>query len=478
MTVTLGGLITRAKMTRRVWIASLALMAMLLLFPLVVRLDGRQHADWQQFLGRFHPLAVHLPIGLIALIPLLEMVGTRRPALRETAGFVLALACATCVASVALGYLLAYGSGDTGSTLSRHLWGGVALTIGLLLCILSRPQWSEGGAPRLYPSLLACVLLALVWTAHQGGSLTHGSNYLTQFMPAPLKRIATLTAADAAATNPNSFYSQRIHPLLDSHCVSCHGVEKMQGGLRLDIYQGLLRGGKSGPAVVPRDQAKSLLLTRITLPVTDKHFMPAEGRPALRPEEIVWLRAWIEKGASPSSPAIGGVNISEPPAESPLQPVSDYSGLMDGIHRMQLSQGAKLIAVSSKASDGLILNTLGASGNFDDAALSNMLKFAPYIVEADLARTAVTDASFDTLSHFTQLRALHLEGTAVDGNGLAKLAGLTQLNYLNLSGTKMTSSAVGQLKAIPNLRHVYLFDTPAQPSITSDTIQISDGSTK
>jgi len=172
------------------------------------------------------------------------------------------------------------------------------------------------------------------------------------------------------------------------------------------------------------------------------------------------------------------VNISEPPAESPLQPVSDYSGLMDGIHRMQLSQGAKLIAVSSKASDGLILNTLGASGNFDDAALSNMLKFAPYIVEADLARTAVTDASFDTLSHFTQLRALHLEGTAVDGNGLAKLAGLTQLNYLNLSGTKMTSSAVGQLKAIPNLRHVYLFDTPAQPSITSDTIQISDGSTK
>src|SRR5579863_2541726 len=207
MTVTLGGLITRAKMTRRVWIASLALMAMLLLFPLVVRLDGRQHADWQQFLGRFHPLAVHLPIGLIALIPLLEMVGTRRPALRETAGFVLALACATCVASVALGYLLAYGSGDTGSTLSRHLWGGVALTIGLLLCILSRPQWSEGGAPRLYPSLLACVLLALVWTAHQGGSLTHGSNYLTQFMPAPLKRIATLTAADAAATNPNSFYS-------------------------------------------------------------------------------------------------------------------------------------------------------------------------------------------------------------------------------------------------------------------------------
>ena len=49
-------------------------------------LDGRSHGDWLQFLGRFHPLVVHLPIGLILLLPLLELAGARRPALREAAG--------------------------------------------------------------------------------------------------------------------------------------------------------------------------------------------------------------------------------------------------------------------------------------------------------------------------------------------------------------------------------------------------------
>ena len=43
-----------------------------------------------------------------------------------------------------------------------------------------------------------------------------------------------------------------------------------------------------------------LLLQRVTLPTDDKHFMPAEGRPPLKPEEIAWIKAWIQQGASPS----------------------------------------------------------------------------------------------------------------------------------------------------------------------------------
>ena len=81
--------------------------------------------------------------------------------------------------------------------------------------------------------------------------------------------------------------------------------------------------------------------------------------------------------------------------------------------------------------------------SFGDAQLAQFQKFAPYIVEAELGRTAVTNASFDTLGKFTHLRALHLEGTAVTGDGLAKLAPLSQLTYLNLSGTKVTEAALG-----------------------------------
>lgn len=134
---------------------------------------------------------------------------------------------------------------------------------------------------------------------------------------------------------------------------------------------------------------------------------------------------------------------------------------------MQHSLGAKLVPVSAKPSDGLILRTVDAAPSFNDAQLAEFEKFAPYIVEAELARTAVTDASFDTLRTFTNLRALHLEGTSVTGSNLAKLSGLTQLSYLNLSGTKVSAQSIAPLRNMPRLRHLYLFNTPAQADDTS-----------
>jgi hypothetical protein len=145
---------------------------------------------------------------------------------------------------------------------------------------------------------------------------------------------------------------------------------------------------------------------------------------------------------------------------------------------MQKGQGAKLMPVSSKASDGLVLYTVDVTGSFGDAQLQQFQNFAPYIVEAELGRTAVTDASFDTLATFTHLRALHLEGTAITGNNLVKLAPLSQLAYLNLSETKVTSAAIAPLASMKSLRHIYLFDTPAQPESAVDAQQTSSRSTR
>ena len=457
-------LLPKSRAMRMAWMATLLVSVALLLLPEIIKLDGKPHADWQQFLGRFHPLAVHLPIGLIVLAPLLEIAGAFRPALREAAGFVLGLACVLCLGTLMLGYLLAYGSGDAGVTVTRHMWGGIGLAIGLQLCLLARPSWSTGGTPRVYPALLACVLITLLFTAHQGGSLTHGSNYLTEYMPAPLKRWAALGAVNAAVPNSDSFYVKHIHPILDANCVACHGASKVQGGLRLDSYESLMKGGKDGPVIVPRNADTSKLMERVTLPTDNQHFMPAEGRPPLKSEQIAWIRAWIQQGASPAAINVSGVSIPEKPGELQPPPVGDYSSLMEEIRQMRQSQGAKLLPISGKPSDGLILNTVDAAASFGDAQLVQFQKFAPYIVEADLARTAVTDASFDTLSRFTHLRALHLEGTVVTGNGLAKLAAASQLTYLNLSETNVNPAALSALKSIPNLHHVYLFNTPAQPA--------------
>jgi len=463
-----GRFLPTSAATRALWICAAVASAVLLLLPETVRLDGTRHADWLQFVGRFHPLAVHIPIGLIVLVPVLEIAGLFRPVLREAASFVLGLAVAACLGTLVLGYLLAYGSGDTGVTVTRHVWGGIALVIGLMLCLLARSSWSTGAKKYSYPVLLTGVLFALLWTAHQGGTLTHGSAYLTEYMPAPLKRLSLFNNA-AAARDANSFYGRQIHPIFDANCVACHGASKMQGGLRLDSYELLMKGGKDGRVVIPGNAQRSVLLERITLPADNKHFMPAEGRPPLKPDEVARIRAWIEQGASPASRTVAGVVIEEQPKEAPPEPVGDYSALMPEIHQMAQSQGAKLLVVSAKPSDGLILNTVDAPANFGDAQLARFQKFASYIVEANLARTSLTDASFETLSRFTHLRALHLEGTAVTGNGLAKLTSLTHLTYLNLSETKVDSAAIVPLTSMRNLRHVYLFDTPAQPATAGDT---------
>jgi hypothetical protein len=453
-----------------VWVASLLVGVTLLLLPFVFKLDGKAHADWQQFLGRFHPLVVHLPIGLILLVPLLELGGRFRPALLEAAMFVLSLSALSCLLALTLGYLLAYGSGDAGGGVARHMWGGIALTIGVIGCALVRPWWVAGGLRGVYPGLLACVLLLLAWTAHQGGSLTHGGNYLTEYLPRPLKSLIGMRRVQAKAfAYPDSFYARHLYPVLDARCVVCHGEDKSKGGLQLDTYELTMRGGQDGPVVVPGQPEKSILFQRITLPTDHKKFMPSEGKPPLKPEEIAWIKAWIQQGASPSLKVLAGITM--PHEDEPLPQVADYSGKMAQISQAARAAGVTLVPVSRNLGDGLILNTVDAGQKFGDAQLARLAQFSPYIVEVELARTSVTDACFATLAKFPHLRAIHLEGTAITGVGVAQLTKLPQLGYLNLSETQVTQAAIAPLTAMKNLRHLYIYNTPAQPAVTAPEVQ-------
>jgi hypothetical protein len=460
------GFLQQIRSAPSAWLKLAGFSVLLLILPFLFRLDGRAHADWLQFLGRFHPLLLHLPIGLILLVPVLEIAGAKRPALREAAEFVLRLAIAVALPTLALGYMLAYGSGDTGSTVIRHMWGAIALCIGLMLSLLVRPAWASREQKAAYPALLTATVLALLWTGHEGGSITHGADYLTRYMPG---RLGTFFHSGGTSGAPaGSFYALQIHPIFEAKCIACHGAETEKANLRLDSYSEAMRGGKDGAVIVPGKPEGSMLLARVTLAPGDPHFMPAEGRTPLTSGEVSLIRAWIKAGATASATNIPGVSLSrertEAPAEPPPQPVGDYSQFMPEILRLQQGVGAKLVPVSAHPSDGLILRTADIAPSFGDAQLASFQKFAPYIVEAELARTAVTDASFNTLQNFTHLRALHLEGTSITGSSLAKLGSLSQLTYLNLSGTKVTSQAVAPLRNMPGLRHLYLFNTPAQPN--------------
>ena len=92
-------------------------------------------------------------------------------------------------------------------------------------------------------------------------------------------------------------YMKRIKPILAAHCFACHGALKQENGLRLDTGVLARKGGESGPAVVPRQPDKSLLLERLQTDDISLR-MPPEGKgQALKPEQIRLLVEWIRQGA-------------------------------------------------------------------------------------------------------------------------------------------------------------------------------------
>ena len=108
---------------------------------------------------------------------------------------------------------------------------------------------------------------------------------------------ARVRAADVAAPASDSagHFLGHVRPLLQSKCVSCHGPEEQEGGLRLDSQAAVLKGGDSGPAVVAGDPAASLLLKAVRHTAGDKLKMPPKE--TLGAAEMAALERWAADGA-------------------------------------------------------------------------------------------------------------------------------------------------------------------------------------
>ncbi|WP_254509155.1 PSD1 and planctomycete cytochrome C domain-containing protein [Anatilimnocola floriformis] len=100
--------------------------------------------------------------------------------------------------------------------------------------------------------------------------------------------------ADDAATKDAEFFEQQIRPLLIAHCTDCHGDRKQEAKLRLDSREALLAGGESGPALVPGEPEKSLLIAAVHYKA-DVAQMPPKGK--MDDEKIAKLTRWVQSGA-------------------------------------------------------------------------------------------------------------------------------------------------------------------------------------
>jgi mono/diheme cytochrome c family protein len=107
--------------------------------------------------------------------------------------------------------------------------------------------------------------------------------------------IACAAIALAATPAPESadFFETRIRPVLANNCFTCHAASQL-GGLRLDSREAILKGGKSGAAMVPGDPDKSLLIEAVRQ-TNPKLKMPMGGK--LKDQEIEDLAAWVKAGA-------------------------------------------------------------------------------------------------------------------------------------------------------------------------------------
>lgn len=273
------------------------------------------------------------------------------------------------------------------------------------------------------------------------------------------RRLSLLLVLALPASAETSFYTSRVAPILDKHCVACHGAEKHKGNLRLDSHAALLKGAESGDVLSAGQAAKSELLRRVRLPGTDDEVMPSDGKPLLSANEIKVLELWIAAGASetkvpadfPDAPALA-------PVARPVVPLTaDWRPRAAEIAALAHAAGVQVLPRSQIATDGLVIRTASSPKACDDAALARLAPLADLIVEAELARTRISNAGLKTVGSFTQLRRLDVAHTQVSSAGLAALQGLTRLEALNLTGTQVDDAGVAGLKALAALRQVWTF---------------------
>jgi uncharacterized membrane protein len=453
----------------RLGLAMLAPVLVVVMLVAFVPPDGNERADWFQFIGRFHPLLVHFPIAFFLLVPILEIVGrsARFAYLRLSVSFVLALATVGATIAAILGWCLGRSGGYSGRLITQHMWGGVVLCVVCWGCWLLSTRLRELG--RTYAIALALGAGLVAWTGYRGAQLSLGPNHLTEEMPSGLRTLLGVKdnrEQSASLPDPTTFYGARIQPIFTARCISCHGVQKHKGNLRLDSYVGLMRGGKNGPVVQIGNIQGSDLYRRITLPAGHDDFMP-RGKSPLAADQVKIIELWIGAGASDTL-AVNGIrnapSASIAPAEvkfeetDPAAVAKLRAAIAPAVAQLQ-KQFPNTLDYDSRGSADLRLNASMLGSRFGDRELDSFAPLSEHIVVADLSRTSVTDQSAVTIAAMKRLHVLRLMGTHLTDSTLLRLESLNQLESLNVYGTPVTPAVLPTMAKLPKLSHFYVGQT-------------------
>jgi len=401
--------------------------------------------EFSTFLGRFHPLFVHLPIGFLVLAILLEWYENYKKA--ETKNRLIPIAWLLGAISAATAAFSGWWLGETGlyeeDLLFSHRWLGIALVV------VAFVGWWIKKKPNSHSKLLQnginiLLLVMLFIEGHKGGD-----------------SIPSLGTPDSVLV-----YRDLIHPIVEAKCVACHNNEIKRGGLNMSFADSLQLGGDGGPVIAPGNLTESELFRRITLPQKNAKFMPPTND-ALTYDEIKTVEWWINQGASFEDP-VSALEVNDNIKSVLLRRYGLDTDPKPWYETVKLApaDSTQIIALEKI---GFKVKTLGASNSLLDIKYSGqdltlekikeLEKVKDHITWLSLAQTNVEDEWLSPLAQFSNLTRLQLEKTSISDSGVIHLSDLGHLEALNLYGTQVTDVCLSEIEKIESLKRVYLWGT-------------------
>lgn len=427
--------------------------------------------------GRMHPMVLHLPIGLLIGLALMELVGWKRGA-APVSRWLLVFATSTAVIAAASGWMLHEEDGYASSfALEWHERLGIGIAFVTLACSFFRFR----GSVKPYRLTLLLSAALLVPAGHFGAEMTHGKGFLLEpleqeqaqdYVPMVLEELEEFGEGTATLAS----FEEHIAPLLGARCTKCHGRRKSKGELRLDSPEAILAGGENG-AVLAANAEESEIYRRLLLPLEHDDHMPPEAKTQLTKAEVELLRLWLdaeapfEEGfallegmAAPEAsledeaPAVGAGEESLEGAYDPEH--EEYLRNVDVLHSMQVH--AEPVAPGSKQ---LAVSFVPIKKIAEDATVERLLlPLQDYLEVLVLADTLVTDRILDLVSGMPKLAELNLDSTSISDMGLAALHGHPSLERLLITRTHVTSGSTAVFESLPRLTHLYLWGAIFSPT--------------
>ncbi len=440
------------------WIGNILVGGNFLLLFLAFSADKLVLPSFLAWSGHFHPLLLHLPIGIAILSLLLWLLKKHflADSFNEIYDFSLSVSAVTSVFTALAGLFLSKGQDYEAILLRNHLWSGVALSFFSWFS-----WWAFSNFYRIKPfwTFLQLTGLALMaFVGHAGGSLTHGADFLNWPEDKVKKEDVPVQFSD-----PTTYFQAAIRPILENKCVSCHKKEKAKGDLILASNP----NATSQVWVARHSNVNEMLkeiIYRIDLPVTDKKHMPPRGKNPLDPIEMMILKNWIQAGGNTE------ILLTSIKENHPLftdmnalinvsSKVKTYSFPFLPSKKLEELNDAFTVVRQMAAESPALKVDFFISKSFDPSKLDKLGVAKEQIIQLNLSKMPLKDQDLIKLQAFQNLEKLILNQTDVTDKGIKELQKLNKMEVLSLSGTQISAKSIPLLAQFKSLKVVYLWHT-------------------